>query len=145
MGFRLISGSLLVLIFEVSVFAQTQSEVVKITTKPASILVESGAGQKFVNFDFELENQTSNKLKIDSVQLSVFDSKGNFVLRKVIDSHGVSPSINTLPKIDLGPKETLNVFNPFYSFDRGTDLSRMDFDLGLTDEKGDGSYHQKIR
>jgi len=144
MGRKAFFSCLVMAIFAVSAGAQAQPDALKITTKPETIYVESGTSQKFVNCDFQLANQTSDKLKIESVQISVFDSKGSFVLRKVIDSHGVSPSINTVPKIEVGPNETLNLFNPFYSFEGGMELSRLDFDFGLSNEKGDRSYHQKI-
>jgi len=143
MGFRYVLYFIVISIFAISSVAQTPADV-KITTKPAIVYVERGVCEKLLNFDFQLENQTDSKLRIDSIQVSVFDAKGNFELRKVIDSHGVSPSINTIPKVELGPQETLNLFNPFYSFDNAVELSTINLDFSLSNEKGDKDYHEKV-
>lgn len=128
-----------------SVSGQTVNpDAVKITVKPEPVYFEQSASSKYLNFDFLLENTTPGKLKIDSIKVSIFDDKNKFVMRRMIDNHGLSPGILTIPKIELEPKGTLLLFNPFYVFDSSLNLSTLKYEFLFSTETEAAKYKAEI-
>ncbi|HKO61609.1 MAG TPA: M23 family metallopeptidase [Pyrinomonadaceae bacterium] len=96
---------------------QTRGDAVKVTVKPQRVYIERGTSNQFLHFDFLLENKTKNKITLDSVQIAVFDHANKLVLRKILDRHGLSPGIHTLPNTEIEAEQSIYLFNPFYSVD----------------------------
>lgn len=118
-------------------------DAVKISIKPQRPLIETGVHDLRLNFDFSLVNNSGwDVLKLDSIRVSVFDSAGKFEQRRVIDSHGVSPSILTIGASDLKSKEETTLFNPFYSFDRSLRLDRLEYEFVFVTAASNESYKQ---
>lgn len=118
-----------------------QTSVVKITVKPQQVFIERGASNQSLNFDFLIENLTPDQLSISSIRVSVFDEGGKLLLRRLVDQHGLSPSINTIPKIEMGPQGSLYLFNPFHSFDGRLDIRTLKYEFIFHADKG-GSRHR---
>jgi len=106
------------------------NDAVKITVKPQRPIIEITESDLRLSFDFSLVNNSGRDvLKLDSVQVSVFDSTGNFEQRRMVDSHGVNPSIQTIGASDLNSNEETILFNPFYSFQKTLSLDRLDYEF----------------
>ena len=91
--------------------------MIKITVIPSNVYIEKGRCCQYLNFDFLLENTTSEELEINTIQVLIFDSGHKLLSRRFINRNGSPASIYTLPNIKIAPKDTLYIFNPFYFFD----------------------------
>jgi len=111
--------------------AKTDDPAASITAQPQSIYIEQGATTQYLNFDFVAQNLTAEKLVVSSVELSVFDQKGKFVLRRFIDGNGTRPSIETLANREIEGKKTIIIFNPFHTFDSQIDLKELRYEFTL--------------
>ena len=80
-----------------------------------------------MNCDLVVTNESSDRLRISELELSVFDSTGRLVLRKTVNSNGFRPSITAVAPQMLEPKSTIDIFNPFCSFDAAVPLFRLQF------------------
>ena len=70
--------------------AKADDTFISITLKPQPVYIEQGATAQYLNFDFVVENLTSEKLLIHSIEVSVFDQNGELELRRFIDDNGTS-------------------------------------------------------
>jgi hypothetical protein len=129
----------IVILFLASVVASAPpvEESVDITIAPERVLIEQGSRDYVnVNFDFHIFNRSKTKLVIDSITLTIFNNKGEFEKRQVLDRHGVSPAILTIPSLETEAGSTLNVYNPFYSFDRSIELGSLVYEFEFTSAGG---------
>lgn len=97
----------------------------RVSAQPRAIHVERGEHGQFLNFEFQLENPGTLPLILDRIELAVYDAKDHLVLRRFIDTNGLSPSIQTLAGRDLAPGKPLLVYNPFFQFRPEADLHRL--------------------
>ena len=104
------SFSLLALAFGTSVMAQ---DLPKIQFKPEQPLIEKVNNSKVVNFDFIIENNTKDTLKLTRLEVRQFDKNNVLIQQKFLDNNGTAPSINTIPSIDWNGVSKKMVFNPF--------------------------------
>jgi murein DD-endopeptidase MepM/ murein hydrolase activator NlpD len=107
--------------------AQGPVSEVSITTAPSVPLIERRDHLQTLNFDLIVSNRGKSPLRLTEIELSVFDSSDRLVVRKTANSDGLSPGIEIVAKPLLAPGETMDVFNPFYFFDEGVSLHRLDF------------------
>src|SRR5262249_15788596 len=119
----------------VAAFSSATDEAVKIVARPAHIYIERGAHEQYLNFDFIVENLTDQPLRLDSIELSVLDSKGKLEIRKLLDGHGFSPGILLVPNRDVGPRERTLIFNPLYAFDSDIELYRLHYEFSFREPK----------
>ncbi len=119
-------------------------QVVKITVVPQQVYIERGEMSQYLNFDFLVENLTDRKLRLDTIQVSVLDQEGRLVLRRFVNQNGLSPSIYTIPKIDIEEKGSLFIFNPFYSFDRTLHLKKLHYEFLFDSESGGSRYKSEV-
>src|SRR5262249_36500401 len=93
-----------------------------------------------LNFDFTLDNKSAHHLVLSEIELSVFDRKGQIVLRKFINENGFRAGIQTVPLRDLVPGEPITVFNPFVEFDPEVDLHELRYRFTIRSENGDKDF-----
>jgi hypothetical protein len=93
-----------------------QAPAIRIAVRPAQPYIEAGTATQELNFDFLVENATSEPWRIESIALAVYDRDGKLASSQVVDGRGFSPSIFTLPQREVKPRESILVFNPFHSF-----------------------------
>jgi hypothetical protein len=105
----------------------------QIEVGPSTPLIEHRDGQQLLNFDFLVKNLSDRALRINRIQVSVFDRSDKLILRKSLDENGVGgqSGMATVPKRELTPKGELYVFNPFYSFPDQVKVGRMDYRVFL--------------
>ncbi len=94
----------------------TARNPVSITARPANILIEKGENLQFINFDFKINNSSTDTLTITKIRVSVYDAKNQLLQQRFIDNNGTAPSINTIPNRILNGVSTELVFNPFEIF-----------------------------
>ena len=70
-----------------------------------------------------VRNVSDLTLRISQIELSVYDSAHELVLRKSINTDAFAPSIAVIGRQFLAPGETLDVFNPFSEFESPVPLT----------------------
>jgi hypothetical protein len=108
------------------VSAQRAAAQPTVTVTPQQPLIERTKAGQSVSFDFIIENKGTARLELSQVRLSVFDARGNLVLRKQAWS-GIDAVFPTSPTIDHSAK--LLVLNPFHSFDGTVELAKLEYEL----------------
>lgn len=105
---------------------------IRVSAQPQQIWIEAGDAQQTLNFDFLVENLGPTPLGIDSIEVTAFDTAGKPVLRRLMDSNGFAPSIETMPGRVVAPGAKILVFNPFHSFRPDVDLHRLTYQFSLS-------------
>lgn len=109
--------------------AHADAQAVRVTVRPEQVYVERASSNQLLNFDFLLENPTADKLRIAAIRVRVFDRAGRLVLKRVLDEHGLSPGIETLPRREIDGRGSLYLFNPFHSFGQGLDIRTLKYEF----------------
>jgi len=137
---RIVRASTLLLLFlcRGTVFSQTlASPVATIRFAPERPIIETRNGNQFVNFDMLVRNVTTVTLRISQVELGVYDSTHQLVLRRSINTDAFAASIDVIGKKTLAPDEILDVFNPFSEFESDMPLSELQYSFSLLRESND--------
>jgi len=113
----------------------TESPVVRVTAQPQSIYIEQGTFAQLLNFDLIVENLSDKPLVLKSIEVSVFDQKDELILRRFVDDNGSRPSIQTVGNRELGSRQIVLVFNPFYEFSSQVDLHKMRYEVLFSDHE----------
>jgi hypothetical protein len=133
---------LLPLVFSLFFTSALLAQEVRVSTLPATPLIEKGRGGQLLNFDFVLENTTKEKLDIREIEASVFDEGGRLVSQKRVGANGMS--VLVIPNRYIEPGGKLIVFNPLYSFDNSTALSRLRFDFTFDSGAEEEKYRAQV-
>jgi hypothetical protein len=97
--------------------ARTAQDVT-VTFEPSIPLIEHRDGRQLLNFDLVVANRGGHWLRLTEIEISVFDSTGNLVMRKAVNSNGLAPGIEAVAHPQVDPGEIVDIFNPFYSLAR---------------------------
>jgi hypothetical protein len=119
--------SFAVLIFGLSVLVVNAQNKLSIECKPEHPLKEKTNGEYSLNFDFVIENQSKDSLKLTRLQVSAFDRQNKLIQQKFLDNNGTAPSINTIPNINWNGVSRSILFNPFPNVNSLTDKLEYTF------------------
>jgi murein DD-endopeptidase MepM/ murein hydrolase activator NlpD len=108
--------------------AQTTQDVT-VTFEPSIPLIEHRDGRQLLNFDLVVVNRGGHRLRLTEIEVSVFDSAGNLVMRKAVNSNGLAPGIEAVARPQLDAGEIADIFNPFYSLAEELPVGRMEYAL----------------
>lgn len=104
------SLSIFVLFLGLSVSAQNK---VAITHHPEQPIKEKTGSQYSLNFDFIIENNSADTLKLTRLEVRLFDKNNILIQQKFLDNNGTAPSINTIPDNQWNGVSKSLIFNPF--------------------------------
>lgn len=119
--------SFIVLIFGLTALVTNAQNKIKIEYKPEHPLKEKIDGQSSLNFDFIIENQSTDSLRLTRLEVSLFDKQNKLIQQKFLDNNGTAPSINTIPNIQWNSVSTNLLFNPFPDVNSMTDKLEYTF------------------
>jgi hypothetical protein len=124
-------------------WSQTTNGGVTLTIEPKEAYIERRGAEQRVNFDLLLHNSGTAALRINKIQVSVYDSSGALAFRRFLDENGRPSGISTVPDRIVPAGGDLDVFNPFYSFAEEMPLARMHYEIFFekTDEKEPNLLH----
>ena len=105
--------SFIALIFGFAVLVSNAQSKIKIENNPEHPLKEKINGQSSLNFDFIIENESKDSLKLTRLEISLFDKQNRLIQQKFLDNNGTAPSINTIPNINWNGISRSILFNPF--------------------------------
>ncbi|MFZ1010806.1 MAG: M23 family metallopeptidase [Candidatus Sulfotelmatobacter sp.] len=117
------------LIFSMPGWAQASSSPITLAIEPKEAYVEQKSAQRILNFDLLLRNIGPVALRINKLQISVYDSTGTLAYRRYLDENGRPSGISTVPDRIVPAGGTLDVFNPFYSFDEQMPLDHLHYEV----------------
>lgn len=100
-------------IFGLAVLVSNAQTSIKIEHKPEHPVKEKINGQYSLNFDFIVENNSKDSLKLTRLEVSLFDKDNKLIQQKFLDNNGTAPSINTIPNIHWNGVSKDLLFNPF--------------------------------
>lgn len=128
------------LLFTVASLRGVEAQHVIVSVLPVQPYIERSASAQIVNFDFSVANEATQSISLSSIELSVFDSRQELVLRRRVDEAGLSPGILTIPNRTVEPNQRALLFNPFYSLSPSIDLTEMRFVFTFTANGGKRRY-----
>jgi len=103
-------------LFSAEICAQNAEPELSINVFPETPLIERRDHQQLLNFDLAIANRGKSTLRLTEIEVSVLDEGDHLVLRKTVNSDGFAPGIEIAAPALLAPGQTIDVFNPFYSF-----------------------------
>jgi murein DD-endopeptidase MepM/ murein hydrolase activator NlpD len=116
--------------------AQT-TRPITITVEPKGAYIERRGAEQRINFDLLIHNAGTLPLRISKIQVSVYDANGFLAFRRYLDENGMPSGISTIAERIVPAGGSLDVFNPFYSFEEEMPLARLHYEVFLekTNEK----------
>ena len=121
----------------------TEAPDVRIVAKPDIVYLEQSESGQHLNFDFLLENQTSHRLILSSITLSVFDERGWLTRREFVNEYSRASLEISSRRVVEAATSTL-VFNPFHFFSRSVPLKRLRYGFTFRTEDGKTRYRSDI-
>jgi len=91
----------------------TAQDNIKIEHKPEYPVKEKINNQNSLNFDFVIENNSKDTLKLTRLEVCLFDKNNKLIQQKFLDNNGTAPSINIIPNIQWNGVSKDLLFNPF--------------------------------
>ena len=126
---RWLRGALAAIAFAVIFARPVLAAGVEITVKPAKVFIEARELQQ-LNFEFEIQNSTSQTFTLTRIELAVRDRSGVLSLNRDMDRSGASPAIFTIaPDREIAAGARGLIFNPFTTFPLGLDLAELRYRL----------------
>lgn len=118
-----------------SASAQSANTKSPITIKhsPEAVLIENVADRNVVNFDFIMENASTDTLELTKVKVSLLDAKGMLLQERFLDNNGTAPSIKTIPNRTWNGQSKELLFNPFPSYSASLLVQTMSFEFTFED------------
>ena len=123
--------SILLAISGTTATKSNQGQPVTVTVEPKQAYIETRGTERRLNFDLLLRNSSSQPLRISKIEVSLYDSHGALAFRRYLDENGVPCGICTLPERVVPANGSLDVFNPFFSFQTDLPLDRMHYELSF--------------
>ena len=102
---------------------------VNVEVRPARPYIEERVSWRALNFDFVVENTTGQALRLDEITVSAFDKRGGLASRKILNTNGSSPGIQTLAVRDVPAGDWIVVFNPFHAWEADVPLDRLVYEM----------------
>jgi hypothetical protein len=100
---------------------------IKIAHHPEHPLKEKTNNQYSLNFDFVVENNSKDTLKLTRLEVRLLDKNNAVIQQKFLDNNGTAPSINTIPNIQWNGVSQSMLFNPFPEVNSATDKLEYTF------------------
>ena len=122
-----------------------QANEVAVRAFPATPLIEVRDSRQLLNFDFAVTNTGKNTLRLTEIEMTVFNSSGEFIIRQTVNSDGLSPGINIVSEPLLAPGASVDVFNPFYSLAGHVPGFRMRYFFRYLVENNDQQRQTNLR
>jgi len=123
--------ALFILAASVRTFCQSTVPAISVSAEPHEPYIETRESEQRLNFDLLLHNGTAEPLRINKIQVSVYDAQGALAFRRYLDENGRPSGISTLPERIVPAAGSLTVFNPFFSFDSEMPLARLHYEIFL--------------
>ncbi|MEO8515870.1 MAG: M23 family metallopeptidase [Flavobacterium sp.] len=122
-------------LFIQAAFAQNNSNNIAITVKPEKVYYEKNQNNKYLNFDFLIENKSNRNTILNAVEISVFDENNKLAKRDYLNVYSRESLELVLTKPVLAHRNKL-LFNPFPVFDIDIPLHKIHYEFSFQTEDG---------
>lgn len=112
-----------------AITASAQESSITLAFEPKQPYIERRGSDQIVNFDLLIKNSAATPLRINKIQVSVYDSTGALAFRRYLDENGRPPGIASVPDRIVPANGELAIFNPFYSFNEEMPLARLHYEI----------------
>ena len=99
--------------------------MIGIRLAPMKPILETVDAGQHLSVDFILTNTTLKSFEIQEIVLEVFDAADSLSLRRVLNTNGTRPAVETLGNLVMEQDASLTVFNPFHTLPRDVDCSTI--------------------
>jgi hypothetical protein len=107
----------------------TLPQNLRVLYRPAQPYIEIRNNQQLLNFDLLVENRSPHLYHLVAIKLRVFDRTNKLEEEREINENGFPSALTALGTLSLAARSSIDLFQPFFSFDPDFDLSRLHFDL----------------
>ncbi len=121
---------------------ETEQQTARVSVEPKTVLIEKTAAGQLVSFDFLLENPGAETINTTRIELSVFDKRGDLQLRKFLTAGGLQHGDYDI--VQLAPKSTAFIFNPFEYFAPDVELASMRYEFFFESEKENKEFSSSV-
>jgi murein DD-endopeptidase MepM/ murein hydrolase activator NlpD len=122
--------------------AAAERAEIRVATLPGRVLVERGAFDQRLNFDFLIQNATAEQLEISSVEVWAYAADHSLVSQRRVGTNG--DSILTVPNRTVEPGAKIVVFNPFHTFEPDLQLATLRYEFALDATDAPEKYRAEI-
>lgn len=113
----------------------SKDKVVSIQIEPEVVYLVEEKDSFTLNFDFLLQGLSERNLLIRFIKAAIYDKQDKLITFKHLNHNGIgNPGIHTLGKFDIAGKETLDLFNPFFSFPKDFSIGYLRYMFTLRDK-----------
>jgi Peptidase family M23 len=104
-------------------------QTLRILFRPAQPYIETRKKQQLLNFDLLVENRSPHLYHLVAIKLRVFDHANKLEEEREINENGFPSALAAVGTISLAARSSIDLFQPFFSFDPDLELTRLHFDL----------------
>jgi hypothetical protein len=111
--------------------------VIGIRLAPIEPVLEQVDTGLHLSVDFILTNTAPKSFEIQEIVFEIFDAADSLSLRRVLNTNGIRPAVETLGNLVVEQDASLTVFNPFHTLPQDVDCStiKCSFRLAADDEE----------
>jgi hypothetical protein len=102
-----------------------------VTATPSTIYIERSTSAQHLQFDFVLEGQTDDTIRLTSIRMTASDRSGKPWSIRFIDESGIDPGIQTIPRREIAGRSAVLVYNPFYTFPPDAPIARLRYEFSF--------------
>jgi murein DD-endopeptidase MepM/ murein hydrolase activator NlpD len=124
-------------------FTSAQTSPVSLEVRPSNIYISTSDSGQHLNFDLLLTNNSEQKLRLNKIELSVFDASGKLAWRDFVDEYG-RPSLELTRTPALDPKGPSIIYNPFHTLPNDIPLNRLRYEFSFSTEDRSTNYSATI-
>ena len=114
---------------ELSPNAPSQSQPLHLILRPPQPYIENRDSQQLLNFDLLVENRGLQLYHLVAIKLSVFDHANKLEIERELSKNGFPPALASVGQLSLAAHSSIDLFQPFFTFDSSVNLNRLHFDL----------------
>jgi len=108
--------------------------------KPDTVYEELRGSYLRLNFDIELENESAATVRINYIEMRLFDQDNKILMRRYMGNNGQPGPISMLPSNEIQPNGKLYLFNPFPDMEIGVAVDRVEIQLFHTEGNTELSF-----
>jgi murein DD-endopeptidase MepM/ murein hydrolase activator NlpD len=95
-----------------------KTKAVRVGLMPDPPFVERDEKGLYLNWDFRVENQTGERIRLTRIEVATFDAADRIASRRFLSEQGsLSPALETLPRREIERDAVVDIFNPFHTLD----------------------------
>lgn len=121
---------------------ESNKKVVSIKIEPEKAYFEEGRDSLDLNIDFIITGLTEENLMIKFIKVAIYDKSDKLITFRHLNHNAVGTAgIHTIGKYEIKGKETFDLFNPFFSFNKNMQIGYLRYMLTFIDKETKEEYY----